>query len=84
MGFGFDPQGQLQLHFRSECCIMVASSNTGATDPPATVVATTDTDAATVWWGHLVVRLWRLAFKRRVWAHLGHLLRMIKEQGRLT
>ena len=34
-------------------------------------------------WASVVRRLRRLAFKRRCWAFLGHLLNLIKQQGRL-
>ena len=33
------------------------------------------------WWSSVTGRLQRLAFKRRQWAYLGHLLRQIKQAG---
>ena len=33
-------------------------------------------------WERLVRRLRRLAYLRRLWAHLGHYLRIVKERGR--
>ena len=33
------------------------------------------------WWSSVTGRLQRLAFKRRQWAYLGHLLRQTKQAG---
>ena len=40
-----------------------------------------DDGIAIQWWSQVTRRFRRLAFKRRQWAYLGHLLRLIKQAG---